>query len=137
MALSPRSAPVSDRLRMVTSLADTSSRAYWLGPVLPRLSRAVLPLVGPRICTLSPFTLAQNSLHGSFGMSGDISAVPPKAATIGPAGQQEARIGAPGQARYGGRTTQARQFMEQLSSWMGPDAHLMLGGAAGKKLAIG
>jgi glucosamine-6-phosphate deaminase len=40
---------------------------------------------GPRICTLSPFTLAQNSLHGSFGMSGDIAAVPPKAATIGPA----------------------------------------------------
>ena len=34
---------------------------------------------------MSPFTLAQNSLHGSFGMSGDISAVPPKAATIGPA----------------------------------------------------
>jgi glucosamine-6-phosphate deaminase len=41
--------------------------------------------MGPRICTLSPFTLAQNSLHGSFGMAGDISAVPPKAATIGPA----------------------------------------------------
>lgn len=41
--------------------------------------------MGPRICTLSPFTLAQNSLHGSFGMSGDLSAVPPKAATIGPA----------------------------------------------------
>jgi glucosamine-6-phosphate deaminase len=40
---------------------------------------------GPRICTLSPFTLAQNSLHGSFGMSGDIAAVPPMAATIGPA----------------------------------------------------
>jgi glucosamine-6-phosphate deaminase len=35
--------------------------------------------------TLSPFTLAQNSLHGSFGSSGDIAAVPPKAATIGPA----------------------------------------------------
>jgi len=42
-------------------------------------------LFGPRICTLSPFTLAQNSLHGSFGMSGDLAAVPPKAATIGPA----------------------------------------------------
>src|SRR5881392_3633566 len=41
--------------------------------------------MGPRICTLSPFTLAQNSLHGSFGMAGDISAVPPKSATIGPA----------------------------------------------------
>jgi len=40
---------------------------------------------GPRICTLSPFTLAQNSLHGSFGKSGDLAAVPPKAATIGPA----------------------------------------------------
>jgi 6-phosphogluconolactonase/glucosamine-6-phosphate isomerase/deaminase len=40
---------------------------------------------GPRIVTLSPFTLAQNSLHGSFGMSGDLAMVPPKAATIGPA----------------------------------------------------
>ncbi|WP_018628681.1 hypothetical protein [Niabella aurantiaca] len=37
-----------------------------------------------RIVTLSPFTLAQNSLHGSFGKSGDLSAVPPRAATIGP-----------------------------------------------------
>ncbi|MBN1437041.1 MAG: hypothetical protein JW936_08190 [Sedimentisphaerales bacterium] len=41
--------------------------------------------MGPRIATLSPFTLAQNSLHGSFGKSGDLAAVPPKAATIGPA----------------------------------------------------
>ncbi len=41
--------------------------------------------LGPRICTLSPFTLAQNSMHGSFGKSGDLAAVPPKAATIGPA----------------------------------------------------
>lgn len=41
--------------------------------------------MGPRIVTLSPFTLAQNSMHGSFGMSGDIALVPPKAATIGPA----------------------------------------------------
>ncbi|HUT24341.1 MAG TPA: hypothetical protein VM492_08375 [Sumerlaeia bacterium] len=37
-----------------------------------------------RIATLSPFTIAQNSLHGSFGMSGDLARVPPKAATIGP-----------------------------------------------------
>lgn len=41
--------------------------------------------MGPRIVTVSPFTLAQNSLHGSFGMSGDIALVPPKGATIGPA----------------------------------------------------
>lgn len=39
---------------------------------------------GPRVCTLSPFTLAQNSMHGAFGKSGDLAAVPPKAATIGP-----------------------------------------------------
>jgi len=47
--------------------------------------------LGPRICTLSPFTLAQNSLHGSFGYSGDLAAVPPKAATIGPAQVIEAK----------------------------------------------
>ena len=41
--------------------------------------------MGPRICTLSPFTIAQNSMHGCFGASGDLCAVPPKAATIGPA----------------------------------------------------
>jgi glucosamine-6-phosphate deaminase len=41
--------------------------------------------MGPRIVTLSPFTLAQNSLHGSFGRSGDLAILPPKAASIGPA----------------------------------------------------
>jgi len=40
--------------------------------------------LGARIVTLHPLTLAQNSLHGSFGRSGDISQVPPRAATIGP-----------------------------------------------------
>jgi len=40
--------------------------------------------MGARIVTLNPFTIAQNSLHGSFGMSGDMANVPPKAATIGP-----------------------------------------------------
>jgi glucosamine-6-phosphate deaminase len=65
----------------------------WTGHVAfvePDAPEFALPLekwkkAGPRICTLSPFTLAQNSLHGSFGMSGDIAAIPPKAATIGPA----------------------------------------------------
>ena len=41
--------------------------------------------MGPRVCRLSPFTIAQNSLHGSFGASGNLCAVPPMAATIGPA----------------------------------------------------
>ena len=40
---------------------------------------------GAKIVTLSPFTIAQNSMHGCFGNSGDLCAVPPKAATIGPA----------------------------------------------------
>ena len=40
---------------------------------------------GTRVCTLSPLTIVQNSLHGCFGASGDLTAVPPKAATIGPA----------------------------------------------------
>lgn len=40
---------------------------------------------GSRLVTLSPFSIAQNSLHGSFGKSGDLAAVPPRAATIGPA----------------------------------------------------
>ncbi|GHU57972.1 hypothetical protein FACS189444_0900 [Spirochaetia bacterium] len=37
-----------------------------------------------QVITLHPLTVAQNSLHGVFGQSGDISNVPPKAATIGP-----------------------------------------------------
>lgn len=41
--------------------------------------------MGTRVCTLNAFTIAANSLFGSFGMSGDLTAVPPKAATIGPA----------------------------------------------------
>lgn len=41
--------------------------------------------MGPRVVTLSPFTIAQNSLHGSFGSCGDLALIPPKAATIGPA----------------------------------------------------
>ncbi|NLC68907.1 MAG: hypothetical protein GX754_09070 [Clostridiaceae bacterium] len=40
--------------------------------------------MGSRIVTLHPLTIAQNSLHGVFGCSGDIANVPPKAATIGP-----------------------------------------------------
>jgi 6-phosphogluconolactonase/glucosamine-6-phosphate isomerase/deaminase len=40
---------------------------------------------GARVCNLHPLTVAQNSLHGYFGMSGDLASVPPKAATVGPA----------------------------------------------------
>ena len=37
-----------------------------------------------KIVKLSPMTILQNSLNGTFGQSGDIANVPPKAATIGP-----------------------------------------------------
>ena len=40
--------------------------------------------MGPRIVTLNPFTIAQSCLDPDFGMSGDWSAIPPRAATIGP-----------------------------------------------------
>ncbi len=37
-----------------------------------------------KIINLHPLTIVQNSLHGVFGCSGNVGAVPPKAATIGP-----------------------------------------------------
>lgn len=37
-----------------------------------------------KLVTLHPLTIAQNSLHGVFGQSGYIQAVPPRAASIGP-----------------------------------------------------
>ena len=37
-----------------------------------------------KVVSLHPLTIAQNSLHGVFGCSGNIGNVPPKAATIGP-----------------------------------------------------
>jgi 6-phosphogluconolactonase/glucosamine-6-phosphate isomerase/deaminase len=45
-----------------------------------------------RIVALHPLTVAQNSLHGVFGQSGYVAAVPPKAATIGPADVARARF---------------------------------------------
>jgi glucosamine-6-phosphate deaminase len=41
--------------------------------------------MGPRLVTLTPFTIAQSCLDPDFGMSGDWSWIPPRAATIGPA----------------------------------------------------
>ncbi len=54
-------------------------------PEFAAASTAEWKKLGPRVCSLHPLTIAQNSLHGSFGASGDLAAVPPKAATIGPA----------------------------------------------------
>ena len=46
---------------------------------------------GARLVTLHPLTVAQNSLHGTFGQSGDIGNVPPRAFTIGPADVKNAK----------------------------------------------
>ena len=40
--------------------------------------------LGSRICTEVPLTICENSLFGPMGASGDVWAVPPKSATIGP-----------------------------------------------------
>ena len=40
--------------------------------------------LGSRIVTETPLTICENSLFGPMGASGDVWAVPPKAATIGP-----------------------------------------------------
>ncbi|MDR1439632.1 MAG: hypothetical protein LBJ10_06355 [Clostridiales bacterium] len=44
-----------------------------------------------KVVSLHPLTIAQNSLHGVFGSSGDLTSVPPKAATIGPRDVKHAR----------------------------------------------
>jgi 6-phosphogluconolactonase/glucosamine-6-phosphate isomerase/deaminase len=95
-------ANINDYGKMITDLGGADicySGPGWTGHVAfvePDAPEFEAPLeqwmkMGPRVCTLSPFTLAQNSLHGSFGMSGDLSAVPPKSATIGPAQVVEAK----------------------------------------------
>lgn len=81
--------------------------------------------MGPRICTLSPFTIAQNSLHGSFGFSGDLTAVPPKAATIGPAEV----IGAKNRIDLHGITVDGSQ-----ASWQRTMSRLCLHGPVTPKL---
>ncbi len=94
--LGPTDATVSSYGRMIEDLGG--AEVIYVGPgwtghlafIEPDAPEFDAPLdewkqMGTRIVTLSPFTLAQNSLHGSFGMSGDLAAVPPKAVTIGPA----------------------------------------------------
>ena len=46
---------------------------------------------GAKVATLHPLTIAQNSLHGGFGLSGDISRVPPKGAMMGPRDAMKAK----------------------------------------------
>ena len=75
--------------------------------------------LGSRIVTLHPLTIAQNSLHGCFGCSGDIANVPPKAATIGPADVARSR----NRMEFHGITT-----MGSISAWQRMISRLVLYG---------
>lgn len=44
-----------------------------------------------KVASLHPLTIAQNSLHGGFGLSGDITRVPPKGAMMGPRDAMKAK----------------------------------------------
>jgi 6-phosphogluconolactonase/glucosamine-6-phosphate isomerase/deaminase len=46
---------------------------------------------GAKVASLHPLTIAQNSLHGAFGCSGDISRVPPKGAMMWPRDAMKAK----------------------------------------------
>ena len=46
---------------------------------------------GAKVANLHPLTIAQNSLHGSFGCSGDIANVPPMGAMMGPRDAMKAK----------------------------------------------
>ena len=48
--------------------------------------------IGPRVVTLTPFTILQNCLLEDTGISGDWSSMPPKGATIGPKEYMGARL---------------------------------------------
>ena len=60
----------------------------FIEPTSPEFSAQSLDewkTMGPRVNTLHPLSIAQQSLHGVFGLSGDVAAIPPKGATVGPA----------------------------------------------------
>ena len=81
--------------------------------------------LGARIVTLSPLTIAQNSLHGCFGCSGDIANVPPKASTIGPRDVKNSR----NRLEIHGITT-----MGSASSWQRMISRLVTHGPVTEKI---
>lgn len=78
-----------------------------------------------RVVTLHPLSIAQQSLHGSFGMSGDVANIPQKGATIGPADV----IGAKHRLEFHGITT-AGTFV----TWQRMASRLVLHGPVTPKI---
>jgi len=94
--VSPTNDNIADYSRMLADRGGADacySGSGWAGhiafidPGAPQWSRDLeeFKQQGAQIVDLHPLTIAQNSLHGSFGFSGDVANVPPRAATIGPA----------------------------------------------------
>ena len=94
--LTPNNENINDYTKMMADRGgvDTCySGSGWAGhiafidPDVPQWSKDLeeFKKQGAQIVDLNPLTIAQNSLHASFGFSGDIANVPPMAATIGPA----------------------------------------------------
>ncbi len=94
--ISPDNKNISGYSRMLADRGGADachSGSGWAGhiafidPNVPQWSRDLeeFKQQGAQVVDLHPLTIAQNSLHGCFGFSGDIANVPPKAATIGPA----------------------------------------------------
>jgi len=94
--LSPTNENIADYSRMLADRGGADacySGSGWAGhiafidPGASQWSRDLeeFKQQGAQVVDLHPLTIAQNSLHGSFGFSGDVANVPPRAATIGPA----------------------------------------------------
>jgi glucosamine-6-phosphate deaminase len=64
-----------------------AGHAAFIDPNVPEWSKDLeeYKKQGTQVVSVHLLTVAQNSLHASFGYSGDLAKVPPKAATIGPA----------------------------------------------------
>ena len=94
----PTNATAKDYTKMIANAGNGGadicySGPGWAGhigfvdPMTPEFACDTLEeflAMGARVVTLHPLTIAQNSLHGCFGQSGDLANVPPRAFTIGP-----------------------------------------------------
>ncbi len=95
----PTDANMKDYSRLLYEVSDGGNYTLYSGPgwtghiafidPCPEFNRPGITIdeyldQPAQVVSLHPLTIAQNSLHGVFGCSGDVGNVPPKAATLGP-----------------------------------------------------
>lgn len=98
-----------------TAFIDPDVPEFETGAEDPQAALEEWKAMGTRIVTLSRYTVLQNSLHASFGRCGDTAAVPPKAATIGPADILGAKFRLDRSAiTIGGSATSWQRFITRL-----------------------